>query len=93
MITSFEKYVLEGLGANTMERDPAELVLAPDNARANAMMSFSGTSGAIPTHWNNSPFLAGGRLTSAFGSNPRGKNKQVVLSYSEFIKAAKKFSK
>lgn len=93
MVKGFGQYVLEGLGANTMERDPVDLIMHPDTKRANAMMLYSGTSGAIPTHWNNSPFLSGGRLTSAFGLNPRKPQKQTVLNYHEFIRTIKKLSK
>ncbi len=93
MVKGFNKYVAEGLGANTMERDPVDLIMSPDTKRANALMLYSGTSGAIPTHWNNSPFLTGGRLTSAFGLNPRKQKKQTVLSYQEFIGTIKRLSK
>jgi hypothetical protein len=92
MVKSFGQYLSEGLGANTMERDPVDLIMSPDTKRANALMLYSGTSGAIPTHWNNSPFLTGGRLTSAFGLNPR-KQKKSVLNYQEFIHTAKRLSK
>jgi hypothetical protein len=92
MVKDFGQYLIEALGANTMERDPIELVMSPDTKRASSMMFYSGTSGAIPTHWNNSPFLSGGRLTSAFGLNPR-KPKKQVLDYHEFLKTTRKLSK
>ena len=77
----------EAIGANSMERDPADLILAPDTKRASAMMLHQGASGAIPTHWNNSPFLTGGRLTSAFGANPKKAKKFRIMKYRDFIKA------
>ena len=93
MVSSFIKYINEVLGADSMERDPADLILSPDIKRASQMSLYAGTSGAIPTHWNNSPFLSGGRLTSAFGLNPKTSKKKNVLGYHDFIKASKKFSK
>lgn len=77
----------EAIGANSMERDPADLILSPDTKRASAIMFNQGTSGAIPTHWNNSPFLSGGRLTSAFGANPKKDKKFRLMKYKDFIKA------
>ena len=77
----------EAIGANSMERDPADIILNPDTKRASAMMFHQGSSGAIPTHWNNSPFLSGGRLTSAFGANPTKEKKFRIMKYKDFIKA------
>ena len=88
-----KKYLVEEFGANTMQRDPADIILQPDVKRSNAMMTFAGTSGSVPTHWNNSPFLSGGRLTSVFGLNPNGVKKKSVLSYYEFIKTTRGFQK
>lgn len=87
-----EKKLNEGFGAIMMDPDPAERIMEPDTKRANAMMFYSGTSGTIPSHWNNSPFLSGGRLTSAFGSNPRMDKKVKIMSYQEFVEAHKKFT-
>jgi hypothetical protein len=87
------KYLAEAIGADSMQRDPADMILHPDVKRSNAMMTFAGTSGTIPTHWNNSPFLTGGRLTSAFGLNPKEAKKKSVLSYHEFIKTTRGFQK
>ena len=87
------KYLNEEFGANTMQRDPADIIMQPDVKRSNAMMTFAGTSGSVPTHWNNSPFLSGGRLTSAFGLNPKAEKKKSVLTYYEFIKATRGFQK
>lgn len=81
------KKINEAIGANSMEQDPADLVLNPDTKRASAMMFHQGSSGAIPTHWNNSPFLSGGRLTSAFGANPKADKKFRIMKYKDFIKA------
>jgi hypothetical protein len=86
------KRLVEGFGAISMEPDPAERIMEPDTKRANAMSFYSGTSGTIPTHWNNSPFLSGSRITSAFGSNPRMEKKGKALTYREFIDAHKKFT-
>jgi hypothetical protein len=86
------KRLVEGMGALMMEPDPAERIMEPDTKRANAMMFYSGSSGTIPSHWNNSPFLSGSRLTSAFGSNPRMEKKVKVLSYQEFVETSNKFT-
>lgn len=93
MVNGFSQYLKEALGADTMEKDPADLILSPDTKRANAMMFYAGASGTIPTHWNNSPFLTGGRLTSAFGLNPRKAKKKTVLNYQDFIKTTRGLSK
>ncbi len=74
-----------------MEPDPAERIMEPDTTRASAMMFYSGSSGTIPAHWNNSPFLAGRSASSAFGANPRVERKVKVLSYNEFLETSKKF--
>ena len=87
MIKGFEEYINEAIGANSMERDPLDMIQHPDTKRASAFMFFQGASSSIPNHWNNSPFLSGGRLTSAFGLNPKAKKKRV-LNYYEFLKAA-----
>lgn len=87
---SFREYIKEAIGADSMERDPVDLIQSPDIKRASQMMFFSGTSGTIPTFWNNSPFLSGGRMTSTFGANPQASDKSV-LSYEDFIKTTKKF--
>ena len=93
MINRDKKYLVETFGANSMQTDPLDLILRPDTKRANAMMTFAGTASSVPTHWNNSPFLSGGRLTSAFGINPKAPTKKSVLSYHEFIKTTRGFQK
>jgi hypothetical protein len=87
------KKLLEGFGANSIDLDTTRSIISPDTKRANAMMFYSGTAGTVPSHWNNSPFLTGGRLTSAFGANPEKSKKGPVLSYHDFIKTHKQFSK
>lgn len=93
MVKGFTTYLTEVFGADTMQKDPMDLIISPDTKRANAMMFYAGASGTIPAHWNNSPFLTGGRLTSAFGINPRKTKKKSVLNYQEFVATSKKFSK
>jgi hypothetical protein len=83
--------IKEGFGTNTIERDPLDIILSPDTQRSGSLMFYQGSSGQIPTHWNNSPFLSGGRLTSAFGANPKG-SKNRVLRYEEFVETTRKFS-
>ena len=85
--------LVEGIGANSIELDTTERILRPDTKRANAMMFYAGASGTIPAQWNNSPFLTGGRITSAFGSNPRMDKKIKILSYEEFVKTSNEFNK
>jgi cyanophycin synthetase len=87
-----KKRLDEGFGAISMEPDTAKRILEPDTSRASAMMFYSGSSGTVPTHWNNSPFLAGRSGGSAFGSNPRADKKTRVMSYQEFVEAHKKFT-
>jgi len=89
-VKGFMSYIGEAIGANSMELDPVGSIIQPDTKKASAIMFNQGTSGSVPTHWNNSPFLSGGRLTSAFGMNPRINKKKAVLSYTEFIKTSKK---
>ena len=86
------KRLFEGFGAISMEPDTANRILEPDTSRASAMMFYSGSSGTVPTHWNNSPFLAGRSGGSVFGSNPRADKKTRVMSYQEFVEAHKKFT-
>ena len=93
MILGFNNYLNEVIGANSMERDPADIILSPDIKRANQMSFYAGTSGTVPTFWNNSPFLTGSRITSAFGLNPKEVKRKNVLTYHDFIKTHKKFSK
>lgn len=78
--------------ATYIENDPTRSQVTPDQKRASALGFYSGSSGNVPAHWNNSPFLAGGRLTSPFGANPKEKKKQV-LSYKEFLKTKEKVAK
>ena len=91
MTIGFNQYIAEAMGADSMERDPADIITSPDIKRSSAMMTFAGTASSIPVHWNNSPFLSGGRLTSAFGLNPKEPKKKSVLSYYEFIKTTRGF--
>lgn len=84
---------VESFGAIMMDPDPAEQVMHPDTTRASALMFHAGASGTVPAHWNNSPFLSGGRLTSAFGANPKIDKKIKILSYQEFITTSNTFNK
>ena len=85
----------EAIGANSMNPDLKGLFLTPDQKTPSSLTYHDGASGTIPRHWNNSPFLTGGRLTSAFAANPTGKKKQInrVLTYEEFVETSKKYSK
>jgi hypothetical protein len=87
------KRISEEFGADTMQKDPADIISRPDIQRAGAMMFYSGGSGQIPTHWNNSPFLSGGRLTSAFGANPSMSGKKRVMRFEEFVKNKERINK
>ncbi len=93
MLNGFNQYVNEAIGANSMERDPIDMIVSPDIKQSGSLMFNTGLSGSIPAHWNNSPFLSGGRSTSAFGLNPKKSKKKTVLSYYEFIKVAKSKSR
>ena len=80
----FEKYINEEFGANTMQRDAADLV-KPDLKQNSRISNSAGAQGSGPSHWNNSPFLSGGRLTSTFGINPKKDRKKNVLSFRDFM--------
>lgn len=79
--------LVEEFGSNTMQRDPLDIVVNPDIQRGGALMFYTGGSGQVPTHWNNSPFLSGGRLTSAFGANPRMSATKRVMRFEDFMKS------
>jgi hypothetical protein len=85
----------EAIGANSMNPDPKGLFLTPDQKTPSGLMFHAGASGTIPAHWNNSPFLSGGRLTSAFGANPSSKKRSInrILTYDEFVETSKKHSR
>lgn len=89
MLNNFSKYIKEGFGANTMETDPVDMILDPSTDLVASKMFYVGNQGRIPTHWNNSPALTGGRLTSAFGANPNIK-KLKILRYQEFLELKNK---
>lgn len=92
-LKGFNNYVTEVLGANSMEQDPLDHILRPDIIRPNPVTMGSGSSSTIPMHWNNSPFLSGSRITSAFGTNPKKKAERKALRFHEFIDAVKNLSK
>ena len=87
------KKLKEGLGANSMALEPIDAILRPDIIRPNPVTLGAGSSSTVPMHWNNSPFLSGGRLTSAFGANPKKSKERRALRFHEFIEASKKLSK
>lgn len=89
----FNQYITEVLGADSMEKDPLDLILRPDIIKPNPVMMGAGSSATVPMQWNNSPFLSGGRLTSAFGINPKVSTRKKALRFHEFIDAVKTLSK
>lgn len=92
-VQDFNQYITEMMGANSMEPDPLDNILRPDIIRPNPVMMGAGSSATIPMQWNNSPFLSGGRLTSAFGLNPKKSTRKKALRFHEFIDSIKKLSK
>ena len=56
-------------------------------------MYTAGASTTVPSHWNNSPFLAGGRMTSTFGSNPKEEKKRKIMTYKQFLESKIKRNK
>lgn len=86
------KKVNEWYGADTMGTDLNLLIPSPDEKRFSHLMYTAGASTTVPSHWNNSPFLTGSRMTSAFGSNPKGK-KRTIMNYQEFLESKKKKNK
>lgn len=86
------KKLFEAIGANSMNPSLKNFIMGPDSKSPNAMSLHSGTSSTIPSHWNNSPFLSGGRLTSAFGANPTRKINKT-FDYSEFLEISKKHTR
>lgn len=87
------KRAYEWYGANTMGTDVDHLIPSPDERRFNHLMYTAGTSTTVPSHWNNSPFLSGGRLTSAFGSNPKSSRRIKIMSYQEYLESTGKKDK
>mgnify|MGYP007101575303 CR=1 FL=1 len=85
MVYPFEKYIREEFGANTMQRDTADIIQRPDLKQNSRISNSAGNQGSGPSHWNNSPFLSGGRLTSTFGINPKKDSKKKVLSFRDFM--------
>jgi hypothetical protein len=83
----------EWYGADSMGTDLDHLIPSPDEKRFNNMMYTAGASTTVPSHWNNSPFLTGSRMTSAFGSNPREKKKRSIMTYQEFLESKNKKNK
>lgn len=92
-LKDFNNYLTEMLGADSMEKDPLDNILRPDIIRPNPVTMGSGSSSTIPMHWNNSPFLSGSRITSAFGTNPKKKIERKALRFHEFIDSVKKLTK
>lgn len=90
-----KKHTDESIGAITMVRKPADKLNEPDFRTPIPNIIHTGRSSAAPMHWNNSPFMSGGRYGAgalSFGANPKdGKNK--VMSYKDFVKAKNKFLK
>jgi hypothetical protein len=84
------KKIVEGLGAITIERRPSDKLFEPDFTRPIPNIVHTGRASAVPTHWNNSPFMSGGNYGSGalqFGANPRSKK---VMSFKDFIDLHKK---
>ena len=93
-LLGFDKYVSETIGAVTMVRKPADKLNEPDFRTPIPNIIHTGRSSAVPNHWNNSPFMSGGRYGAgalSFGSNPKMKKK--VVSYKEFLKIKNKIRK
>jgi hypothetical protein len=87
--------IQENIGAVTMVRKPADKLNEPDFRTPIPNIIHTGRSSAVPNHWNNSPFMSGGRYGAGalnFGANPKI-GKKRVLSYKEFMKVKKKLKK
>jgi len=83
----FKNYLSETIGAVTMVRKPADKLNEPDHRVAVPNIIHTSRASAVPTHWNNSPFMSGGNYGAgalSFGSNPKMEKK--VMTYKEFIK-------
>lgn len=83
----------EWYGADTMGTDANYIIPSPDEKRFNHLMYTAGASTTVPSHWNNSPFLAGGRMTSTFGSNPKEEKKRKIMTYKQFLESKIKRNK
>lgn len=92
MIYSFDEYIKEEFGANTMQRDPADIIMRPDLKQNGRITNSAGAQSHGPSHWTNSTFLSGGRLTSTFGINPKKDRKKKVLSFRDFMDVLSKKS-
>lgn len=80
----FDLFIAEEFGANSIQRDTKNLVKSVSKD-VHMGLSKPYTAQTAPSQWNNSPFSATGN-TSAFGSNPKTKQKRKVLSFQEFMK-------
>jgi hypothetical protein len=78
----------ESIGAVTMVRQPADKLNEPDFRTPIPNLISTTRNSSVPMHWNNAPFMSGGR----YGANPEG-GKRRVMTYKDFIKAKKKFLK
>jgi hypothetical protein len=80
--------ILESIGAVTMVKKPSDKLNEPDFRTPIPNLISTTRNSSVPMHWNNSPFMSGGR----YGANPKsGKNE--VMTYKDFVKAKKKFLK
>ena len=82
MIKTFEQYTGVVLSKNSKSDSRNE----PDITKPIPNIIQTSRSSTVPRHWNNSPYLSGGRYGA--GSNPKKKKKKMG-----YIDSYKKYSK
>lgn len=70
MIKTFEKYT----GIVLSKKDSSDQINEPDVTKPIPNIIQTSRSSTVPQHWNNSPYLSGGRYGA--GSNPKNKKKK-----------------
>jgi hypothetical protein len=84
-VKHYNEFIVESIGANTMNRKPVEQLNNPKHNIQQPKTIATGKAGSIPMHWNNSPGVYAG---ARYGSNPSSKKR--AMSYDEFILTHKK---
>lgn len=84
MISTFENFI----GSAVIVNKDKDIRNEPDNITPISNVIKTGRSSTVPTHWNNSPYLSGGRYGA--GTNPKKKKRKKKMGY---IDSYKKYSK
>ena len=77
--------ISESIGAISMVRQPVDKLNEPDFRTPIPNLISTTRNSSVPMHWNNAPFMSGGR----YGANPKA-NKNMIMTYKDFIKEKNK---